>query len=92
MVNQKNINNFKPLKMKKLVLSAIVMIAFSGISNANTVALEEDINCTEFASVVLEVTEELYHNETGNCFDGWIYNYLYETEKAQCEMNQSSWQ
>jgi hypothetical protein len=33
--------------MKKLVLSAIAMIAFSGISNANTIVLEEEKNNTE---------------------------------------------
>jgi hypothetical protein len=45
MVNQKNIYKFKPLLiMKKLLFTAIALVAFSSASMANTIAHEEVVS------------------------------------------------
>ncbi len=55
MVNQKTIYKFKPLlKMKKLLFTALAVVAFSGVTMANTVEVKEEVvidfvedNCTD---------------------------------------------
>jgi hypothetical protein len=111
MVNQKTIYKFKPsLKMKKLVLTAIAVVAFSGVSRANTVEVKEvlkkknevmevlatnmfkaDIKtseCSVIASITVDIAESDYHLSTGECFDSWTWNYIYQNALLECEEGQ----
>jgi hypothetical protein len=111
MVNQKTIYKFKPLlKMKKLVLTALAVVAFSGVSKANTVEAKEvqkeknevfedlatniltaDIKtseCSEIAGITVDIAESDYHLSTGECFDSWTWNYIYQNALHECEEGQ----
>lgn len=79
--------------MKKFMFTALALVAFSSVSMANeleTVNLEAEkmelrTNCETVASLAVMIAEEEYHNETGNCFDTWTYNYIYNNALYNCQ-------
>jgi hypothetical protein len=96
--------------MKKLVFTALAVVAFSGAAMANTVEVKEVIkvknevievsainivaedvrmsDCSDAAGLTVNIAEESYHEETGNCFDSWTWNYIYLNALWNCEEDQ----
>ena len=68
--------NFKTFSMKKLIFSAVALIAFSAVSTANNV--EEKKTETKEAKVKIAVEDE---KETPQCYYGWIA--VYETSGVE---------
>ena len=95
--------------MKKLVFTALAVVAFSGVAMANTVEVKgiikeknevtevltniqrEDVRtseCSTIASITVDVAESDYHLSSGECFDSWTWNYIYQNALHQCEEGQ----
>ena len=86
--------------MKKLILSAVMMMAFVGHSMANTEKDDKETDqpmltidtdsCQDQAINEVNVAEAAYHEatsvggQTGKCFDSWVYNYIYLNALADC--------
>ena len=83
--------------MKKVIFTAIAMIAFSTASMANTIAEEAPIfqdqdemrkpNCAVIAGLEVSVAEMAHEAETGECFNSWVWNYIYLNALYNCENN-----
>jgi hypothetical protein len=85
--------------MKKLFFTAIALVAFSGLSNANTAELEENQTvlkknpCESSAALLMSIFEENHYNEQVNngvppdqivCIDSFTYNTMYYAYLANC--------
>lgn len=89
--------------MKKMIFTAMTVLAFSAVSVANTIEVKEEVvvnneskvevlnaeevatPCEDAAAITVSLAEEEYHNETGNCFDSWVYNYIYLNAMLNCK-------
>ncbi|MCK8142221.1 hypothetical protein MW871_10000 [Flavobacterium sp. I-SCBP12n] len=72
--------------MKKLLFTALAVVAFSGVAMAETSVQKQVFknSCGDVAANTVNVAEEEYHNETGQCFDSWVYNYIYNNALENC--------
>ncbi len=81
--------------MKKLIFSAVALVAFSFAGMANEVKVEHKVieveiiearilSCVTIAAIQTMVASEAHCNDTGNDWDSWTYNFVYETYYAQC--------
>lgn len=81
--------------MKKLIFSAVALVAFSFAGMANEVKVEHKVieveiiearilSCVTIAAIQTMVASEAHCNNTGNDWDSWTYNFVYETYYAQC--------
>lgn len=66
------------------------MVAFCGIVMAKTSELKEGQiviadNCAVLAALTVNIAEQEYHNETGKCFDSWVYNFIYYNALENCK-------
>jgi len=90
MVNQTKFNNFKKhLKMKKLFFSAVALIAFSSVSMANTMDLEDfkieekveilGVDCNQWA------IDKINHYENMNgCLTPTQYGFYFNSYFNEC--------
>lgn len=81
--------------MRKMVFSAVALVAFSFAGMANEVKVEHKVieveiiearilSCVTIAAIQTMVASEAHCNDTGNDWDSWTYNFVYETYYAQC--------
>jgi hypothetical protein len=82
-VNQKTFYKFKTVtKMKKMIFTAMAVLAFSAVSMANTIEVKEEVvaeDCYEKAMDAVDIAEE----------DDPIFNfYLYQVVLRNCLKNQ----
>jgi hypothetical protein len=81
--------------MRKMVFSAVALVAFSFTGMANEVKEEHKVieveiiearvlSCVTIAAIQTMVASEAHSNDTGNDWDSWTYNFVYETYYAQC--------
>ena len=77
--------------MKKVIFSAIAMIAFVGSSMANNEVEKIEIKfdgdpsgCAIIAAAGATLAEEEYHKTTLKCFDSYVFNLLYTIYYNQC--------
>lgn len=81
--------------MKKLIFSAVALVAFSFAGMANEVKVEHKVieveiiearilSCVTIAAIQTMVASEAHCNNTGNDWDSWTYNFVYKTYYAQC--------
>lgn len=81
--------------MKKLIFRALALVAFSFAGMANEVKVEHKVieveiiearilSCVTIAAIQTMVASEAHCNDTGNDWDSWTYNFVYETYYAQC--------
>ena len=76
--------------MKKMIFSAVALVAFSFAGMANEIEEEKietktlKLSCATIAAIQTMVASEAHCNETGNDWDSWTYNFVYETYYAQC--------
>ena len=81
--------------MKKLLFTAIAMVAFSSASMANTIAVEEErkLPCETIAVISMIIAEEEYASNqleqgiANACFDSWTYNHIYQLYLDDCNNN-----
>ena len=77
--------------MKKLFFTAIAMIAFSGVSMANTIEEKEDmlivnvIPCSTQASLQTQSVEDRLHEGSGECFSAAQYQLIYDMFMHECQ-------
>nr|WP_309757059.1 hypothetical protein [Flavobacterium sp.] len=93
--------------MKKLVFTALAVVAFSGAAMAKTGDVKEILKerneilevlvtniviederlseCSDVAGIEVEVAESEYYLAKGECFDSWIWNYIYLNALYECE-------
>ena len=74
--------------MKKLLFSAIALVAFSSVSMGNTMQVKR-VNCATIATLVVTLQEEDYHNSMANegvdaCWDSYTYNLLWSLAYDKC--------
>jgi len=79
--------------MKKLFFSAVALVAFSSVSMANTIEIENfsmKNDCAISAAIITQAQEEEYHNtklEEGidACWDTYTYNLIYALNLYMCQ-------
>jgi hypothetical protein len=85
-VNRWYINfNLNVSKMKKTFLS-LGFVLISSFAMASTIEVKEEKEnpCEVAAYVAVTLAEEEYQNETGECLDSWVYNYIYFNALENC--------
>jgi hypothetical protein len=75
---------------KKFIFSAVALMAFSfaGMANEIEEKKEESMRfidgCAVLATVMTNVVIEEHCNDTGNDFDGWTIDYIYNNHYSNC--------
>ncbi len=71
--------------MKKTFLSlGFVLIGSFAMANTIDIKKENEDPCEVAAYAQVTLAEEEYQYETGECFDSWVYNYIYLNALANC--------
>jgi hypothetical protein len=79
--------------MKKLMFTAIALVAFSGISMADNTIVEKEIEqkevlnakpCETVAYIMASLYEESIENEYGTCLNSSQYNAIYNAAYKDC--------
>ena len=75
---------------KKFIFSAVALMAFSfaGMANEIEEKKEESMRfidgCAVLATIMTNVAIEVHCNDTGNDFDGWTIDYIYNHHYSNC--------
>jgi len=70
--------------MKKLVFTAIAVIAFSGVAMANNCEVSIEQDCGAYAATWTNLHEQADHDWYGFCYTSEQYNLMYNYYYSQC--------
>ena len=75
--------------MKKFIFSAVALMAFSFAGMANEIEEKEESMrfidaCAIVATIATHVANEEHSNATGNDWDSWTVDFVYNTYYSQC--------
>jgi hypothetical protein len=81
--------------MQKMIFSAVALLAFSFAGMANEIeekkveeiTLRKVDNCALISAVMTNTANEEHTNATGNEWDSWTIEFVYNTYYSQCSGN-----